>query len=111
MQRKFKKKVIEAVETDFIYNLLRQQKAAGLVALSMKKLDKYMQNQGRGQFTFDVFKAAYDSDPRLQELVKNFDEQKIEFKTSEMDDIPQNAKQPSNDQTVSQMAKRATKIG
>jgi hypothetical protein len=103
--------VIESVDSDFIYNLLRQQKAAGIAALSMKKLDKYMQNQGRGQFTFDVFKAAYDGDPRLQELVKNFDDKKIEFKTSEMDDIPDGAKQPSNDKTVSQMAKRATKIG
>lgn len=70
-----------------------------------------MQNQGRGMFNFDVFKAAYDADPRLQELVKNFDDSKIEFKTSEMDDISASSTEPSNDQTVSQMAKRATKIG
>ena len=39
-----------------------------------------MQNQGRGQFSYDVFKAAYDSDPKLQQLVTNFDQDKIEFK-------------------------------
>ena len=70
-----------------------------------------MQNQGRGHFTFDVFKAAYDSDPKLQNLVTNFDQDKIELKTSELDDIPDNAKKPKDDKAVSQMAKRATNLG
>lgn len=74
----------------------------------MNKLDKFMQNQGRGQFNYETFKAAYDADPRLQELVKNFDEDKIEFKTSEMDDLPQ-SKDNSGD-TVSTMAKRAVDL-
>lgn len=79
-----------------------------MAALSVKKLDKYMQNQGQGQFTFDVFKAAYDADPKLQELVTNFDDTKIEFKSSEADDLP--ASEPSTDNTVSNMAKRATDL-
>ena len=107
-EREFKKKVSEAVDSDFLYNVLRQQKAAGIAALSMNKLDKFMQNQGRGQFNYETFKAAYDSDPRLQELVKNFDEDKIEFKSSEMDDLPQ-TKDGGGD-TVNQMAKRAVDL-
>jgi hypothetical protein len=91
---------------------LRQQKAAGVAALSMRKLDKYMQNQGKGQFTYDVFKAAYDADPKLQALVTNFDQEKIEFKGSEADDVanlPGAPGAPSN--TVGGMAKNATDVG
>jgi hypothetical protein len=71
-----------------------------------------MQNQGRGQFTYDVFKAAYDADPRLQELVTNFDQNKIEFKTSEVDDVEKikgNPGRPGDE--VGQMAKNATDLG
>ena len=77
----------------------------------MNKLDKYMQNQGRGQFDYEVFKAAYDADPRLQELVKNFDQDKIEFKQSEVDDVdglPGNPGRPSD--TVGKMAKNAVDL-
>ena len=74
----------------------------------MKKLDKYMQNQGKGQFTFDVFKAAYDADPRLKELVVNFDKDKIELKQSEVDDVA--GAVAANANTVGDMAKRATDL-
>lgn len=70
-----------------------------------------MQNMGRGQFTYDVFKAAYDADPKLQELVKNFDQDKIEFKTSETDDVEKikgNPGRPSD--TVGKMAKNAVDL-
>lgn len=83
-----------------------------MAALSVAKLDKYLQNQGRGQFTYEVFKAAYDADPRLQQLVTNFDQNKIEFKTSEVDDVaklPGNPGRPSD--TVSKMAKSAVDLG
>ena len=80
-----------------------------MAALSMIKLDKFMQNQGRGEFNFEVFKAAYDADPRLQELVKNFDDDKVEFKSSEMDDLPQDQTDANKD-TVSNMAKRAVDL-
>ena len=53
----------------------------------MKKLDKYMRNQGKGNFDYESFKAMYDADPRLQKLVTNFDKDKIEFKQSEVDDV------------------------
>lgn len=110
-ERKFKKKVSEGVDSDFLYNILRQQKAAGIAALSINKLDKFMQNQGKGEFTYDVFKAAYDADQRLQKIVTNFDQEKIEFKSSETDDLedlPGNPGRPSD--TVGKMAKNAVDL-
>jgi len=71
-----------------------------------------MQNQGIQQFNYDTFKAAYDADPRLQELVKNFDKNKIELKQSETDDVenlPGNPGRPSD--TVNKMASNATDLG
>jgi hypothetical protein len=83
-----------------------------VAALSMKKLDKYMRNQGKGNFDFESFKAMYDADPKIQQLVTNFDKTKIEFKQSEVDDVaglPGNPGAPSD--TVSNMAKNATDVG
>jgi hypothetical protein len=71
-----------------------------------------MQNTGRNQFSYDVFKSAYDSDPKIQKIVKNFDQEKIELKTSEVDDVqdlPGNPGAPSD--TVGNMAKNATDVG
>ena len=68
-----------------------------------------MQNMGKGNFTFDSFKAAYDSDPRLQALVTNFDQNSIELKSSETDDLA-NPKKSGNANTVNQMAKNAVDL-
>ena len=103
----------EGVDGSVIYALLRQQKAAGVAALSMTKLDKYMRNQGKGNFDYESFKAMYDADPKIQQLVTNFDKDKIEFKQSEVDDVagavPGNPGRPSD--TVGNMAKNATDVG
>jgi hypothetical protein len=83
-----------------------------VAALSMKKLDKYMRNQGKGNFDFESFKAMYDADPKIQQLVTNFDQEKIEFNGSEMDDVdglPGNPGAPGD--TVGNMAKNATDVG
>jgi len=84
-------------------------KEAGKSTISIPKLDKVMQNVGAGQFTYDVFKAAYDSDPKIKNLVKNFDQNTITLKQSETDDLP--ATEPEADNTVPDMAKRATDLG
>jgi len=72
-----------------------------------------MRNQGKGNFDYESFKAMYDADPRLQQLVTNFDKDKIEFKQSEVDDVagavPGNPGRPSD--TVGNMAKNATDVG
>ena len=75
----------------------------------MDKMTNLMKKQQRGQFNFDVFKLAYDADPKLQELVKNFDQEQIELKQSETDDLP-TQKDTANPDAVSDMAKRATDL-
>lgn len=67
-----------------------------------------MQNIGNQQFTYDSFKAAYDSDPKVKEIVKDFDQQRVTLKTSEIDDI--NPSRTKSKNKVSQMAKRAVDI-
>lgn len=64
---------------------------------------------GKGNFTYDSFKAAYDSDPRLQALVTNFDQNSIELKSSETDDLA-NPSKSGNANTVNQMAKNAVDL-
>ena len=67
-----------------------------------------MQNMQLGQFSFELFKKAYDSDPKLQELVADFNKEGLVLKTSEMDDLPQQQKKSGN--SVSKMAKRAVSL-
>lgn len=70
-----------------------------------------MQNVGAEQFDFGTFKAAYDTDPRVKTMVKNFDKVGIEPKTkNELDDGSTDAGSQGGD-TVSQMAQRATDLG
>tara|TARA_R110000772_G_scaffold114098_1_gene218456 strand:+ start:130 stop:381 length:252 start_codon:yes stop_codon:yes gene_type:complete len=80
-----------------------------MVEFSFEQLDKIMQNMGQGQFSYDVLKAAYDSDPRVAEIVSDFNKEMISLKDSEMDDLKKSRKQGKDD--VSTMAKRATKVG
>jgi len=73
-------------------------------------LNKIMQNMGGEAFSYQSFKTAYDTDPRVKEMVKNFSEAGIDLKTKEDAD---NAATTSADggNTVSQMAKSATNLG
>ena len=68
-----------------------------------------MQNVGAGQFTYDVFKAAYDTDPKIKALVKDFDQNTITLKQSEVDDL--STTEPTAGGAVPDMAKRATDLG
>jgi hypothetical protein len=67
-----------------------------------------MQNTGNQQFTYDSFKAAYDSDPKIKDIVKDFDQNTVTLKTSELDDINPSKGQSKN--KISQMAKRAVDL-
>lgn len=80
-----------------------------MVEFSIEQLDTYMQNMGEKAFNYDTFKAAYDTDPRIQEIVTDFNKEMISLKDSEMDDIKRKRKKADND--VEKMAKRATKVG
>lgn len=66
-----------------------------------------MSNAEANQFSFDTFKAAYDTDPRVQNLVTNFDKDKIDLKNSEVDDL---AKPQGGSDTVGDMAKSAVDL-
>lgn len=69
-----------------------------------------MSNIGNIQFSYDLLKQAYDTDPAVKKLIKNFDQNKVTLSSGNaVDDLPQ--VEPSNDQTVSSMAKRATDLG
>jgi hypothetical protein len=67
-----------------------------------------MQNSNNQQFNYDSFKSSYDADPKIQSIVKNFDQNTIELKTSSTDGI--NPQEPSSKNKVSQMAKRAVDL-
>ena len=74
------------------------------------ELNKLMRNTGREQFDYRTFKAAYDSDERIKTMVKNFNQEGITLKTDVDADTTEPQEDPGNTK-VSQMAKRATKIG
>jgi len=72
-------------------------------------LNKIMQNMGGEAFSYGTFKAAYDTDPRVKNMINNFSEDGAELKTdAESDDIPQGGDEGSD--TVSKMAKSATDL-
>lgn len=76
-------------------------------------LNKLMQNVGAEQFDFGTFKAAYDTDPRIKTMIKNFDKDGIEPKTKNTrEDEPPvtNTDDAQSATSVAQMAKRATDL-
>lgn len=72
-------------------------------------LNKVMQNLGGEAFSYESFKNAFDSDPRVKEMVKNFSEAGIELKTKEDTGSSMGGAQGAD--TVSKMAQRATDLG
>lgn len=75
-------------------------------------LNKIMQNIGAEQFDFGTFKAAYDTDPRVRTMIKDFDKTGITPKTAnELDDDSSTTNDGEGGDTVNQMAKRATDLG
>jgi hypothetical protein len=88
--------------------VLDHLKRSGVKVVPFAKLDKLMQNSEIPQFGYEAFKAAYDSNQSIKNIVTNFDREKIELKQSEMDDLPNGKKKDSD--AVSKMAKRAVDI-
>lgn len=73
-------------------------------------LNRIMQNMGGEAFSYQSFKTAYDTDPRVKEMVKNFSESGIELKTQE-DANGAATTSADGSNKVSQMAKSATNLG
>jgi len=72
-------------------------------------LNDVMKNMGAPQFAYDTFKAAYDSDPSIEELVDNFNSEGIEINTDDSDvEEPEQGRDDRN--SVSSMAKSATDL-
>lgn len=71
-----------------------------------------MQNVGGEQFDYDTFVAAYETDPRIKTMVRNFNKTGIVPKTATEDpnEVPQGDTQTGGDK-VAQMAKSATDVG
>ena len=73
-------------------------------------LNKVMQNMGGESFVYGTFKIAYDSDPRIKEMVKDFSEAGINLKTKQ--DVEKGATSSADGgDSVSKMAQRATDPG
>lgn len=88
--------------------MLDHLKDQGVDKVSFVRLNKQMANMGRSQFSQEVFQQAYDYDDRIQELVDDFNDKGIYFKS---EDSIEPEDDGSSGDTVKQMAKRATKIG
>jgi len=73
-------------------------------------LNKIMQNVGGEAFELGTLKNAYDSDPRVKEMINDFNEDGITLKTKQdVDKGVQGGAEGGDD--VSQMAQRATNLG
>ena len=68
-----------------------------------------MANVGAVQFSYDTLKAAYDSDPKISEIIADFTQETVTLKTSEVDDL-KTKKKSRNKNKVSQMAKKAVDL-
>lgn len=66
-----------------------------------------MQKAGRPQFHYDSFIKAYEADPSIKQIVRNFNKDEIMFK-DENTDIPDAGAKGAD--SVSKMAKRATDL-
>jgi len=73
--------------------------------------NKIMANIGGESFTYESFKTAYDTDPRIKEYVKDFNEDGITVKTIEDTDSTAPTSPEQGGDKVSAMAQRATDPG
>lgn len=83
-------------------------KNKGFSEFPIAQLDRFMHNLGNEQFSYEIMKSAYDSDPKIQSIVKDFDSETVTLKTSEMDDV--SIKKKNNKDIVGKMAKSAVDL-
>lgn len=88
--------------------ILNHLKDEGLDSINFDDLDHYLSNAEIPQFDYESFLAAYNSDPRIKNLIVNFNKQGITLKQDSIDDLGA-ADKGSN--TVNKMAQRATDLG
>ncbi len=67
-----------------------------------------MHNAKFPEFDYDTFKVAYDTDPKLQQIVKNFDQSHIEFSRGSIDNLEKSTDQRKDN--ISNLAKKAVDL-
>lgn len=87
--------------------MLKQLQADGKQSIKVDQLNKMLAGMGVEQFSYDVFAAAHN-DPRVKNIIKNFNSDEIYFKQDSVDGIDQAG---TGGDAVGQMAKRATDVG
>jgi hypothetical protein len=68
-----------------------------------------MSNIGDELFTYDTFQQAYDSDPKIQNIVADFNKNSVKIKSGDENKLTR--KPTSGKNTLAAMAKRATDLG
>jgi hypothetical protein len=76
--------------------------------MTFDQLNDRMASMGVEQFSYETFTAIFDSDPRIKKIVKNFNQEQIDFVQDSVDALPQG--EPDAD-VVGQMAQNATDVG
>jgi hypothetical protein len=83
-------------------------KNKGNFNLTFDQLNRFMSNMGDEPFTYDMLQQAYNSDPKIQNIISDFDQKTIKIKSGIETDLDTNPAQGGT--SVSTMAKRATNL-
>lgn len=67
-----------------------------------------MHNSKVPEFNYDTLKVMYDTDPRVQQLIKNFDQNHIEFSQGSIDNLEKSIDQRKSN--ISNLAKQAVNL-
>jgi uncharacterized protein YdcH (DUF465 family) len=67
-----------------------------------------MQNSKIPEFTYDTLKVLYDTDPRLQQIIKNFDQNHVEFSQGSIDNLEKSVDQRKSN--ISNLAKQSVDL-
>lgn len=86
--------------------LLKHLDERGVSKISFKQLDKLMSNMDANEYNYETFNQAYNNNPALKNIVDNYNGEEIVLKKDSKVDA-----KAKGDNTVSQMAKRATDLG
>lgn len=74
----------------------------------MGELNRYMRNSKVPEFTYDTLKVAYDTDPRLQNLISDFDQKQVSFNQGSVDSLTKSKDQQKSN--VHNMAMKAVNL-
>tara|TARA_B110000503_G_scaffold137950_1_gene223105 strand:+ start:2725 stop:3048 length:324 start_codon:yes stop_codon:yes gene_type:complete len=90
-----------------LYMVLKQLQTNGVTSIKVDQLNDKLANMGLEAFSYETF-ALQHNDPRIKKLIKNFNKDEIIFAQGSADVLSQAG---ADGKEVSQMAKRATKVG